>query len=150
MTKSLQYDTALAAFVSITEASSFEVSITLTTTGGVVTGRLVSGTKWAELNIELLKEANGDVAGLNQFYDFYLKKLTGEAEEIKTIHSSLDSVKVPDDYREAIASVSRPAYIHLQDARILGPSGLVPSGPAAPWRGRLAEVVGWSLGEIQG
>ena len=42
-----------------------------------------------------------------------------------------------------------PQYIHLLRARTFGPGGIpIPNGPGVLWRGRLTDVSGFSLGEL--
>jgi hypothetical protein len=45
---------------------------------------------------------------------------------------------------DGLARLPRVAYLHLRDVAVAG----VPGGRLALWRGRLAEVVGWSVGSF--
>jgi hypothetical protein len=55
---------------------------------------------------------------------------------------------LPERYRRLLAREDRTTYIHLSDARVLGPG----AGPLPPggmhWRGRLSAVSGWSFGHL--
>jgi len=53
-------------------------------------------------------------------------------------------------YRRLLAREDRTSYIHLSDARVLGPGGGSQSTAGMRWRGRLCEVSGWSFGHPGG
>ncbi|MFJ8439979.1 hypothetical protein [Kitasatospora griseola] len=89
MTDSPERDRALSVLVALAEFSSFSVSITLTTVGGVVTGTLVSGTEWVRLNIETLKAAGADNTGLVSFYETFAEKFTREATETAAVQDAV-------------------------------------------------------------
>jgi hypothetical protein len=50
----------------------------------------------------------------------------------------------PDEHEEALAS---PAFIHLKNCRVFLPQP-VPSSGDLYWRGRLADISGWSYGQL--
>ncbi|MCX5209764.1 hypothetical protein OG689_10760 [Kitasatospora sp. NBC_00240] len=148
MTNTLPYDRTLAALASLADTSGVQVGITLTTVGGVITGRLISSTRWAELNIETLKATDKNHNAMVLFYETYRDKFAAQTATTIAVQDSLQNVELPDDYMNAIGNVSRPLCIHLEGARFVGGDGSLSNKQATPWRGRLSEVVGWSLGEL--
>ncbi|OKI14227.1 hypothetical protein [Streptomyces sp. CB03911] len=150
MTETLPHvDQLLSLLVDLADRTDLELSITLTTASSVVTGVLISGGRWAELNVALMEGAGENLAGMKYFFDEVLKAQDIRKAKAATVRDALTGVDIGDDYRTAITDVDAPSYIHLRDARMLGPSGLVPTGAAAPWRGRLSEIAGWSIGEMR-
>lgn len=146
----VQQDRALSALASLADSGALSrLSITLTTAGGIVTGKLISGAEWAKLNLEIVRNFASDEASVAKYFEIYQEKLTQAADEKKAAQDAFNGAEIADDYHEAIATVAAPTFIHLDDARVLGPSGIIPTGKAVPWRGRLSEVAGWAIGEIK-
>jgi hypothetical protein len=128
-------DPLLASFVQDVDQSHREdgLSITLTVGGMLVSGKLGSR---AAYNRDCLRHlAQGDErdrAGVGQAF--------------------LD--KVPLDVKnDAATTALLPVYIHVKDVRFFDATGAsVPRGPHWPsvwWRGRIAAVDGWTLGELR-
>jgi hypothetical protein len=51
-------------------------------------------------------------------------------------------------YRRLLAQEDRITYIHLSDARVLGPGASPLPRGGMHWRGRLSAVSGWSFGHL--
>ncbi len=122
-------DPVLAAFIrSIENLADASIGVTLTTTGGVVSGELVSGTEWAKAYLEEL-EGTPAAPFLAETFEVLAKSLT------------------PKDTKDE-AGDGVPEFIHLTQARYLNANGMVPQGDTRPWRGRLDQVVAWSFGAM--
>lgn len=129
-------DGMLGVLVSMVNGSGLEISITLAVPGGPIQGTLIGHDRWLELLDERVAAANADLAGLfNAFRD-----PGGDAD-------AEDSEKTQDD-ENAEGDPPEPRHIHMQDARYVYENGFTPGfdHPGLLWRGRLAEVAGWSLG----
>lgn len=95
------------------------VSLTATTPGAVVSGLLVPRRWWVEETV---------------------RHLTADAATFGTVMGSLFDEFRPDG--------TLPRYFHLMDARlIVGPGDQSDIGML--WRGRIADVSGWSLTQIR-
>lgn len=109
----------------------YEKSITLWVGGGMVTGILVSGSR---------------------YFDEYIAEFTSNmspagAESTRSVLREIGKSYYEKD-PEPIAN--HTAFIHLIDAKLWTPSGAVPAiqNSGVIWRGRLSQVTGFSLGQI--
>lgn len=109
----------------------FRQPITLWVGGGMISGVLVSGTKF-----------------FDEYIAEFVKPLTPEAAESseRVLRNLGKNYYEPDPDPSAVNTV----FIHLLDAKLWTPSGAIPSGsrPGVIWRGRLSQVTGYSLGQI--
>lgn len=104
------------------------IQITLMTTGGIVTGELVSALQWLD--------------AVDSQASIYKNLLVPFREELEAAWSA-DKIEPFTD--EMMASIS---HVHLVNARIFAGTMPVPGygDPGVPWRGRLSEVSGWIFG----
>jgi hypothetical protein len=116
-------DPLLSLFASLVSDTDAEIHVTLAVAGGVVTGALISQVKWMRLSAETM---NATVPGSGVIPDELARMLVTETSE-GTPHE----------------------YLHLKDARYIGPTGMIPERPQMLWRGRISEVAGWSWGSFQ-
>lgn len=122
-------DFLLRLFVQVAqESAGYEIGITLTVRGVVMTGVLVGRDVWAE----------------------ELAVLTGAGSVPQTTGSVVGeivqrAVQVP---KQASDGEGRYGYIHLRDARIMAGPASLPTTGGMLWRGRLSEVSGWSIGTL--
>ena len=116
-------DPLLALFARLVSDTDAEIHVTLAVGGGVVTGALISQVKWMRLSAETM---NATVPG---------------------------SGVIPDELGRMLAAVTSGGtthdYLHLKDARYIGPTGMMPERPQMLWRGRISQVAGWSWGSFQ-
>lgn len=128
-------DPLLASFVQDVDQSHREdgLSITLTVGGIIVSGKLGSRTAYNRDCVRHL--ALGD-----------------ERERAGAGQALLDQV-LPDAENDEATPAPWPSYIHVKDVRFFDATGAsVPRGPHWPsvwWRGRIAAVDGWTLGELR-
>ncbi|MFD7735307.1 hypothetical protein ACFV6F_33605 [Kitasatospora phosalacinea] len=150
--KTPQSDLSLTTLVSIVnETKSTEIAVTLTTKGGIITGNLVSALRWAELNSELLAAADisSGSEALIHFFDKHAEGATEHIAAIERVRDALEDVDLGNHYQEALREIEEPSYIHLKNAHYVVGSAILPTGEGTPWRGRLSEVIGWTLGELR-
>ncbi|MEU4066225.1 hypothetical protein AB0F25_28130 [Streptomyces wedmorensis] len=114
----------LVLMVNTEENRGTSVSITLHVPGGLVSGELIGREDYLD---RLDRVASG--AGMSGIVGFRRKA----AEVLREA-----GVRKTDDL---------PRWIHLQDAAVVGPNGRLLTFPV--WRGRLADVAGWSLGAFR-
>ncbi|MBV2132052.1 hypothetical protein KRX52_04475 [Pseudomonas sp. MAP12] len=113
-------DWLLQNFV-IAAKTDIETPITLFTSSGVVTGRIISGRKY----IELLRELLGFGAAPSGM------------EEV----TQNDDAASPED--------KGPYFIHLRDAAIVSGVSFTPTEGGLLWRGKLSDVAGFSIGRLE-
>ena len=106
-----------------------EIGLTVTASGQVVTGTLISERAYFAGISKSLEQA-GDL---------------GAAVASSVEHFSADLYEnLPDSAPSAVT------FLHLGDARYLSAGSLVPANPTSRgvWRGRLDQVSGWVLGTL--
>ncbi|MFB7675297.1 hypothetical protein ACFC26_28190 [Kitasatospora purpeofusca] len=130
----LKSDPVLAGLIRSVEKLDFAVNVTLTTTGGVVVGNLVSGSEWAK---DYRRQLEGTPAA--PFFDELFEILAGSLAT-KTAENEEEDRETDDD--------AEPQFIHLTKAQYLSANELIPQGNPHPWRGRLDQIVAWSLGAL--
>lgn len=131
-------DWFLQTFVSMANKSDITVGVTLLVKGAVVTGQLIGGAEYFETFGRQFGAAVGmsdeEAAGLYKpiIEDMYSRQ--PETEE--------DSDDTPSD--------PGPGFIHLKNVRVCHGTSHVPENhDGILWRGKLAEVDGFILGELQ-
>ncbi|MCX4529997.1 hypothetical protein OG982_30725 [Streptomyces sp. NBC_01551] len=106
------------------------IPVTLTVSGAVIYGELISYDVWKSEWVKLLQESTQG-AGVDVLAKF---------------PQSVDDVRQElVDAGELHVLKSPPRFVHLRDVSILGGSHSTTINHRL-WRGRLAEVSGWSLG----
>jgi len=136
-------DADLARLVQLANAYGLEQQLVLTLPGQVLSGTLVSGRAYFD---GLATAVQGDdpddtlrgalAAGYRaRSADFEGWGAAGALHELDP--------DGPDDDR--LASLPTVAYLHLRDVAVAG----VPGGRLPLWRGRLDDVVGWSVDSFQ-
>ena len=101
-------------------------SITLVTSGGVVSGTAVTRAAYLKGIDVSLRSAGGN--GGEPAAEFFSRMI-----------EHLDSMPVPEQGHQF------PRWIHLQDARVVAGDQTL---RFPQWRGRLADVAGWSFGFV--
>lgn len=122
-----------------------KIGITLTVQGLVVSGDLISASRWVE------EMASKPGIGLLERLFTQYRDMIDEAQQEE--RAAMKSVK--EDDLEALKTHDEkyPAaqFIHLKKSEIYG-SGehgkSIPADAQAYWRGRLSEVSGWTLGRL--
>lgn len=113
----------------INGVGSASMGITLTIGGSLVTGLLISGDSFFE-------QFSSDLAG----------GFAKQDETTEKIRATLN--RFGDKYRNDRISdedVASPVYIHLKEAKIYAPGGIVPK-QSLLWRGKVSSVDGFMLG----
>jgi hypothetical protein len=134
-------DRLLMGLVDQVNTLDMDVGVTLHVCGVVVSGTLISGSKFFGQISKTLKEA---AARENA------KTAEGLAEAFATVAESYrqwaqrERDQTYNDGQEALRSPTQ--YIHLQNAAVHAAGG--PPPPGMLWRGRLAHVSGWSFGVL--
>lgn len=126
-------DFYLGTLIKVLEAdttNTASVSMTLTMSGGIVCGHLVSKDAWKALWAKQMQDATGSAA-----------------EAFRTFPDTIDSIL--DEARDE-AGEEEPEddgvrrFVHLKDATLFAPGQVRIRMPA--WRGRMEAVSGWALG----
>ena len=138
-------DPDLVSLVQLANAYGLEQPVVLTLAGQVLSGVLVGGRHYFE---ELAAAVQGDEpddtmrAALAAAYHKRGEDFAGWGAG-----SGLGSLDPEGPEDDDLAAMPRVAYLHLRDVEVLtSPS----SGRRLPlWRGRLADVVGWSVGGFE-
>ncbi|MDH1869974.1 hypothetical protein N5D83_24610 [Pseudomonas chengduensis] len=114
--------------VRMVNTHSITFGITLSTPAGMITGQLISAKEYFKLYAESFSASfPGDTKeSIREFYERY-----GQQPEAKE-----DEEEMP--YQ----------FLHLKGARLCTPSGMTPTGEGLLWRGTIASVSGFSLGEL--
>lgn len=129
-----QSDWFLQRLASLANDEGLEVGITLQVSGLLVSGVLVSGAAYFQAVAENFSEglaAHSDLAqamkkGIGSFSGVYTK---GEGD----------------------AAPPLPQYLHLKNAQFFNTAGApIPENQRVWWRGRVSEVGGFTIGQLQG
>ena len=135
-------DPDLVRLVQMANAFGIEHQMVLTLPGQVLTGTLVSGQVYFNGLAASVQGNDGEdtmrgalAAGFRQrgedFADWGAAGTLG----------ALDPAGPDDDQLAALPAV---AYLHLRDVAVAGVAG----GRLPLWRGRLTDVVGWTVGDV--
>ncbi len=116
---------------SLQEARDFEIGLTVTVAGGVVSGLAIGRDRWLSKFASVTREAQPGA-----------ETSLGEAFEAAIHQIDLE--------RPAEEEVSF-GFLHMVDARFISGAGMSPSSgsPGFLWRGRLTHVTSWSLGQLR-
>ncbi|MET8585721.1 hypothetical protein ABZX39_33360 [Streptomyces collinus] len=107
------------------------LSVTLQVGGALVTGELISHSRW-----------RGE-------FKAWLATIGGSSDVISGAVDAVEDVLAEQD------SARRLQFLHLRDAKFItnyagSMQGIAPQGPERPlWRARISDVQGWSLGRPQ-
>jgi len=122
-------DWFLALFIDMANKNDFELGITLTSHGFLVSGILIGGQKYFDGIAEEFASAFNDAEGLKETFSDMGKKVYDKPKN--------DEPANP------------PTFIHLKDAKFFHPNGQpIPANRGVWWRGRLSEISGFSLGNL--
>jgi hypothetical protein len=126
----------LVHFLNVVDAA--EIGVTLYMGGSVVSGMLISTAQFYRLLIKTITDEStmshhSDRAAAQSFADFFRPQLANVEKEVNESRAS----KTPPP---------TPRHIHLRHAQTFV-SGAEPLTQAV-WRGRLASVDGWSIGNF--
>lgn len=135
-------DSFLRALVQLANDSGLSMGLTLFVGGALISGQLVGGLLYFEnfgREIEnAIRDSSPDVDP------------AGPAGIGRAFAQWGEMYRLPAGGEEAAHEPRpEPSFIHLRDARILGPDGrLIPTNGGVWWRGRLTAVDGYSLGVL--
>lgn len=132
-------DWFLVFLISYADNYGIEQGIALTVGGSLITGTLISGRTYFEEIAKALERGkcqskNGDdsadllktmAESYGQFSQFYPKLELTEEHPVRQMR-----------------------YVHLRNARVVSPTGHISPSDSVLWRGKLANVDGFMLGEI--
>jgi hypothetical protein len=125
-------DELFERLVHLTNTTDLEIGVTLHVNGLVITGKLISGATYWSSSARDLRERS-----------------VGSRDLVDAMAQSMEKLAV--EYRDTLAEEadSHPmtAFVHLKDARTVTPKGGIPRSGAF-WRGRLASIDGFTLGEL--
>ncbi|MEW9263350.1 hypothetical protein AB1207_01190 [Kineococcus endophyticus] len=125
-------DPALVALVRTAQEQDFPAAVTLVTAGGTVSGALIGRDEWVG--------------------KFFERSDAGEGSE--PILDALREAFAAEDTAGGPDEPIQYAFIHLEGARVHGHGPDLenpePDGLRALWRGRVDQVVGWSIGSPSG
>lgn len=107
-----------------------ELGLTLTTGAGLVSGTLIGGVEYMDLQKIVMAEALGELDR---------DEFDGIADQWKERY-----VRPLAEGEEALA----PVFIHLKDAYLVVGDRLVPTSKGMLWRGKLDSVIGFSIGVL--
>lgn len=139
-TDPLAPDHLLMALVNSANTLDMGVSVTLHVSGLVVSGMLISGSKFFDqVALALRQPAAGEstnaAEAVAEAFEYVAMSYRDEAERKRRRERSEGGNETAPHPVE---------YIHLQDAVVYAPGGA--PLPGTLWRGRLAHVSGWSFG----
>lgn len=125
-------DWFLQNLVSTANTAGLEVGLTLTLSGLVVSGRMISGKKYFDL-----------------FADLMAKGWPGENPEvIRDAYKKFGEHYTPPTDTDDEKWLP-PQYVHLQDAFLFAPGGAqLPTGSGILWRGKISAVAGFNVGSL--
>ncbi|MBU8895358.1 hypothetical protein DRW03_14945 [Corallococcus sp. H22C18031201] len=130
---STPHDWFLELLLNMVNDHGLNVGITLTVGGTQVSGELVSGA-------EFIKNFGSTFSGA--------LKRAGAGDAAASLQAKYETMAAQVyDAKKAESAHEPLTFIHLRDARIVGPNGVL-QPPQIWWRGRLSEVQGWSLGVL--
>ncbi|MGW4828327.1 hypothetical protein ACWEOG_12170 [Amycolatopsis japonica] len=119
------------------------ISMTLSLPSGVVTGKLISATRWMREVAEMHK-VDGEETPLSLFYADFAEEFANEDKNWSEASKYMENL--PEDYQDAVRD-QRPRlnYVHLREARFPFGAGIAPQA-GGYWRGRASEVIGFTPG----
>ncbi len=138
-------DPDLVSFVQLANAFGLEQPLVLTLSGLVVEGTLIGAHTHFH---ELASVVQGEDPEGTLRSDLAARFRQRETEYADWgAGSKLGDLDPEGPQGEDLASMPELAHLHLRDARVVTP----PSDRVLPlWRGRIADVVGWTVGDPSG
>lgn len=139
-----QGDPDLVSLVQLANAFGLEQSVVLTLPGQVVAGTLVGGKSFFE---ELARSVQGEDPDETMRGALAAKyRRRGKDFEEWGVGSSLGDLDPDGPEGKDLAPLPGTDYLHLRDASVVTWPA---SGQRLPlWRGRVADIVGWTVGEL--
>jgi hypothetical protein len=125
-------DDLFQRLVHLINTTDIEIGVTLHVNGVVVTGKLVSGTTYWASSADYLRENTTGDPGL----------VEAMAKSMERVARDYDETRGEDTESDTMAQ-----FVHMRDARSVTPKGGIPRDGTF-WRGRLASVDGFTLGEL--
>ena len=120
-----------------------QVGLTVAASGCVVSGTLISTMTYFRALADQFSTPSGSTVMGELFADAF-RSIVDDAQQ--HVHDET----LGDDAR-AILRTDGHDFLHLSDARFIGGQGFFPHGRhGVLWRCRVADVSGWSLGDVTG
>ncbi|OQO90713.1 gas vesicle accessory protein GvpU [Saccharomonospora piscinae] len=125
-------DFLLQAFVdAANQMEDFAMGVTLSVSGGIISGDLVTATRWMD-EVATLVEMEGSEAA------YHVGNVYREQAGLYKKRASQNRGEVHGEV----------TYIHLRNSQWLMREGHLGPEPGVHWRGLLTEVSGWALGRL--
>jgi hypothetical protein len=121
-----QKDAFLTSLVDMANEGTASMGLTLFVSGTIISGTLIGAKQFFNELADLIVASELTPSAGDSPFSASLRELGGDIEN------------------SAKASALVPHYIHLKDARVVNLSEL--NSPSTLWRGRLAQIDGFSLG----
>lgn len=135
-------DWVLAGWVNLANRTGQSFPVTLVVGGSLVVGTIIGGKEY----FELLGDQLGEAVGLDDDAENIFRLEVDHYEELYRAEGESDEEEDDEDEKDP----PRTAFIHLKDARILHGSQQIPERfEGMLWRGRLASVDGFMVGEAR-
>ena len=129
-----QSDWFLQRLASLANDDGLEVGITLQVSGLLVSGVLVSGAAYFQAIAENFSQG-----------------LAAHAELARAMKDGIGSFSGVYAQSAASATPPLPQYLHLKNAQFFNTAGApIPENQRVWWRGRVSEVGGFTIGQLQG
>jgi len=134
-------DWLLETLVNLANQFELGIPITLIVQGAVITGQLIG--------VKQYFTEYGSVLG--QGFRGLSEEIAASVQRIftDTGDQSLVSLRDRNQQDTEESEPESPTYIHLKDTKFVFGSSLTPEGNGVLWRGRISEVVGFSLGTLE-
>jgi hypothetical protein len=130
--------------------------VTLTLSGLVVSGRVIPHWQWfdeiehasrAAFTVHTGGSIDDEHGGWATLFKGVSESLQQDRDEYAAANNAVQSL--PEQYQRHLAEINPTRFIHLRDARVFSPQGAGLPGTGMHWRGRLAEISGWSFGLLE-
>lgn len=120
--------------------------------GLIISGKAIANWEWFEDVEQLCKDSwiasgRSDTGehGWAEFFKLGKEGMLQGRAESQAVNDVIENLA--QRYRDALVDVDRPTHIHLRDAKAFPSAGASPIPVGGTyWRGRLADVSGWSFG----
>src|SRR5712692_6767337 len=138
-------DAVLSELVSVCDDSDFSMAVSVQVGGYLVSGVLISTIDYFRGLARLIRSSGGRQApqealdAVSGLFDTMADQQRERRERRVALLQNPDAPVEPDDR-------VRPAYLHLRDAGLIGPTGELATIPF--WRGRLDHVDAFWLGSL--
>lgn len=137
-------DPDLAALVQLSNAYGLEQDVVLTLSGQVLGGTMIGGRTYFDLVAESVQRGESEETMRGMLAAYYRRR-GGDFERWGS-GSKLGALDPEGPGSDDLPALPQVAYVHLRDVTAGGPGGR----RLSLWRGRLADVVGWSVGTFAG